>query len=665
MSSSNSNSWLSSALGSAVGVAVAYTVSSAYSTANSDLQEYGEEYTTEMPEDALPNTNDTTALTDFDSTDNTSTAGDEGASPASSLATNIAYGVGIAGLAYATRRYFLRRQKATKYNKANKICYMCGTVDITGRLVGRRCKLCKHVKIDVAEFDPTGQTRRRTNTSTPDESKEPDVLPPVLTTQWQVRRATTGTNAVVFVERRPPPSHHMLVPAHKVDMHHLFGTYPTYVEPTYAEKFGITALQRHQTLSKLPFTTSKIKWFQTLVRRRKFYLMRSPTFLSNRSWKLVVDRGSVLESSFDKIRTRTVDASDQQTPQPIELWRRFQIEFQLNGERQNGTDAGGLLREWFVCVGQELFSCQHGLFKATVVNGEHRLFIREDSATCNGMHLDYFQFAGRLIGMALVHRCTMPVPLCDYIWKLMADEPINCQDVSNLDNELCRFLQQITSIDNVDDCDLEFKYTSQSLGRNIEIDLTSSGADGSGVTNENRAQFVEKWTRMALIGRCEQQLLALLHGVFDVLPANVLSVLSSTQLKEMVNGCSKEIDVADWQEWTRYKPLGSKNEQVNVWFWEIVADMSKEDKSKLLQFCTGSSALPAGGFQMLSSNTGGQSCFRVSIADIGTPVEDDDNKLCLAHTCFNEIVLHNYTTKKALERALYICKDNAQGFGVE
>ena len=107
-------------------------------------------------------------------------------------------------------------------------------------------------------------------------------------------------------------------------------------------------------------------------------------------------------------------------------------------------------------------------------------------------------------------------------------------------------MQQITGIDNVDDCDLEFKYTSQSLGRNIEIDLTSSGADGSGVTNENRAQFVEKWTRMALIGRCEQQLLALLHGVFDVLPANVLSVLSSTQLKEMVNGCSKEIDVADF-----------------------------------------------------------------------------------------------------------------------
>jgi hypothetical protein len=319
MSSNGSNSWFSSALGSAVGVAVAYTVSSAYSTANSDLQEYGEEYTTDIPEDALSN-NDTTALTDFDSTDNAST-GDEG-SPASTLATNIAYGFGIAGLAYATHRYFLRRQRANKYKKQNRICYMCGTVATT-RLVGRRCTLCKHVKIDVAEFDPTGQTRRRPNTSNSDESKEPDVLPPVLTTQWQVRRATTGTNAVVFVERRPPPSHHMLVPAHKVDLHHLFGTYPTYVEPTYAEIYGITALQRHQTLSKLPFTTSKIKWFQTLVRRRKFYLMRSPTYFSNRPWKLVVDRASVLESSFYKIQTRTVDASDQRTPQPIELWRRF------------------------------------------------------------------------------------------------------------------------------------------------------------------------------------------------------------------------------------------------------------------------------------------------------------------------------------------------------
>lgn len=35
------------------------------------------------------------------------------------------------------------------------------------------------------------------------------------------------------------------------------------------------------------------------------------------------------------------------------------------------------------------------------------------------------------------------------------------------------------------------------------------------------------------------------------------------------------------------------------WFWEVVKDFSEEDKSRFLQFCTGTSRLPPHGFKAL------------------------------------------------------------------
>ena len=121
----------------------------------------------------------------------------------------------------------------------------------------------------------------------------------------------------------------------------------------------------------------------------------------------------MLEQSFYLISNRT--ATRDATPQPVELWRPFLVEITENDVRTGGQDVGGVQREWFECMGNELFTCKHGLFKRSLVNGEYRLFINEDSETCNENHLDWFTFSGRLIGLSLIHDCTMPVPLCDYV----------------------------------------------------------------------------------------------------------------------------------------------------------------------------------------------------------------------------------------------------------
>jgi len=59
------------------------------------------------------------------------------------------------------------------------------------------------------------------------------------------------------------------------------------------------------------------------------------------------------------------------------------------------------------------------------------------------------------------------------------------------------------------------------------------------------------------------------------------------------------------------------------WFWTGVEGMSVEERGRLLQFTTGSSLLPTGGFKDL------RPAFRITITNTTA-------HLPIAHTCFSE-----------------------------
>jgi len=75
------------------------------------------------------------------------------------------------------------------------------------------------------------------------------------------------------------------------------------------------------------------------------------------------------------------------------------------------------------------------------------------------------------------------------------------------------------------------------------------------------------------------------------------------------------------------------------WFWTAVSNMTEEEKGRLLQFTTGSSLLPHGGFKEL------QPIFRIT-------VYNTKGKLPVAHTCFNEICLSDHRSYESFEKSL-------------
>lgn len=64
---------------------------------------------------------------------------------------------------------------------------------------------------------------------------------------------------------------------------------------------------------------------------------------------------------------------------------------------EEGQDAGGLLREWYVIISREIFNPMYALF--TVSPGDRVTYMINPSSHANSNHLFYFKFVGRVIGM--------------------------------------------------------------------------------------------------------------------------------------------------------------------------------------------------------------------------------------------------------------------------
>lgn len=121
--------------------------------------------------------------------------------------------------------------------------------------------------------------------------------------------------------------------------------------------------------------------------KRKYFftqMKRSNQTVSRRGVHLQIRRNQVFEDSFHQLRVRTAE----------EMRGRLQVNFY--GEE--GVDAGGLSREWYVILAREIFNPNYALFTAAA---DGATFQPNPLSMINTNHLDYFKFVGRLIGKAI------------------------------------------------------------------------------------------------------------------------------------------------------------------------------------------------------------------------------------------------------------------------
>ncbi|XP_063893662.1 apoptosis-resistant E3 ubiquitin protein ligase 1 isoform X3 [Helicoverpa armigera] len=154
-----------------------------------------------------------------------------------------------------------------------------------------------------------------------------------------------------------------------------------------------------------------------------------------------------------------------------------------------------------------------------------------------------------------------------------------------------------------------------------------------------------------LAARVRAETDAFLRGLTLLVPDNLLAIFDENELELLVCGTG-EVSVSDWRAHALVSGAGRDWERVLGWLWAALANFSTEERARLLQFTTGCSQLPPGGFQELNPR------FQITAAP-------NFGALPTAHTCFNQLCLPDYDSYEQLVHALlWAINEGGEGFGM-
>lgn len=175
------------------------------------------------------------------------------------------------------------------------------------------------------------------------------------------------------------------------------------------------------------------------------------------------------------------------------------------------------------------------------------------------------------------------------------------------------------------------------------------------VTNTNKREFVELVAKHKMTDSLREQLDAFLSGFNLLIPHWLISIFTFAELDMLICGMP-EIDVSDLRANCSYHGGLTATSQIVKWFWEVLLEMDKEELANLIQFVTGTSKVPIGGFKNLPGMNGIQR-FQLH------PSGRSDSRLPTAHTCFNQLDLPMYSSKAILkDKLLMAVRECSEGF---
>ncbi|VVT46542.1 uncharacterized protein SAPINGB_P001265 [Magnusiomyces paraingens] len=374
--------------------------------------------------------------------------------------------------------------------------------------------------------------------------------------------------------------------------------------------------------------------------RRKLIYFRSQPALRATAGQchIKVRRGHIFEDSYQEIMRQT----------PADLKKRLMIKF----EGEEGLDYGGVSREFFFLLSHEMFNPFYCLFEYSA-HDNYTLQINPHSGV-NPEHLNYFKFIGRVVGLAIFHRRFLDGFFIAAFYKMILRKKVVLSDMEGVDADFYRNLEWTLNNDIDGILDLTFSVEDDLFGKIVTVDLKPGGRDLP-VTNENKREYVELVTEWKISRRVEEQFKSFMVGFNELIPQELINVFDERELELLIGGIS-EIDVDDWKKHTDYRGY-SENDEVIQWFWKCVRSWDSEQKSRLLQFTTGTSRIPVNGFKDLQGSDGPR---RFTIEKAGEP-----DQLPKSHTCFNRVDLPPYKDYETLQQKLLLAVEETVGFGQE
>ena len=360
---------------------------------------------------------------------------------------------------------------------------------------------------------------------------------------------------------------------------------------------------------------------------------------------LTIQRRNIVESSY--METKWFNDAD--------WYRLFEIKF----ESELGIDYGGVRREWFEVLAKELFSPSFGLFVQTEDGSAAVLPNANLSASINRK---LFKFCGKIVGKCLVesangasYRLLLPTRLAKSFLAQIVGLRVHYDHFASDSPEFYKSKINLilkTCVEEKGSGMEDLTFTEEEyLGDRVKVvDLVPNGSK-TPVTEKNKTDYLIALAQYRLCDKFRDQTELFLSGLHSIVPDNLLSMFDESELELLLCGV-QEYDLLDWKSHHEVIVEGMLSKRTVEWFWTAVTNFTSEQRAKLLQFSTGSSHLPPGGFSELRPR------FQISGNRIA-------NALPTAHTCFNMICLSEHRDYAEFEKSLLVAiTEGCEGFGM-
>ncbi|VDK23407.1 unnamed protein product, partial [Taenia asiatica] len=356
-------------------------------------------------------------------------------------------------------------------------------------------------------------------------------------------------------------------------------------------------------------------------------------------FKICVNRERVVEDALVALELTRMEAVG-------DLKKQLCVEF--DGEQ--GIDEGGLSKEFFQLIVERIFNPDYGMF---VYEDESQCFWFNRSPLAEELEREYC-LIGTILGLAIYNNVILDVHFPAVLFrKLCGKLASGLEDLEDGWPALAHGLQALLDYDGdnfEDDHCLSFVVTySDMFGQVVTHELVSHGTSKP-VTIDNRQEFIDQTVDFLLNTSVKKQFTAFRRGFLSVVGDTPLFHLFSPFEIELLLLGSQHYDFGELERVTEYEGDYSAETIVIRHFWSVVHAMTEDEQRKLLQFTTGTDRIPVGGMSRM----------KFVIAKQGP----DSDRLPTAHTCFNVLLLPEYSSKEKLERCLRVAITYSKGFGM-
>ena len=370
---------------------------------------------------------------------------------------------------------------------------------------------------------------------------------------------------------------------------------------------------------------------------------------------------------------------------PLDLKKPLKVIFM--GEE--GVDEGGVRKEFFqLLITQRLLSLDFGMFVSAALGSA--LWLNASNVWSS----EEYTLIGVLLGLAVYNGVLLDVHFPAVLYKKMVlaarereqrarEREKRERDSNNKTNSVTLSPSQsvprytLRDLDSVDPDlarglrlmlesppgDVEtvfcrsFSVEWDEFGERRTHDLLPGGRDIA-VTGDNREEFVRLYVQWLLHESVAAQFDALFEGFSRVVHPSQLVLFTDAELELLMTG-TPSLDFAELEAHTQYVSASTPEGETEWgpahptvrWFWETVHAMCEGDKQALLQFITGCRKAPIGGLKNLG----------LKIQRMGPDCES----LPTAHTCFNVLLLPQYSSAEKLRDRLLKAIQECEGFGLK